>query len=188
MSISKPARNSLLAIAQILLACSCSRVPESYPPPVQVIWPSGAEPAVTIPAGRLTIAMSDPDADAHILRDVYPALTGAEWRFTGPHPAFRVEIHDRHDLDFYIRFFVRDDFLLARGSMEFSGNINGHFFRSYRFSSPGDIEYRRPIPDDWIAATGPIDISIDVTPPGRFPDGTVYGLFLNSIGFARRLQ
>ena len=186
MSISKPARNSLLAIAQILLACSCSRAPESYPPPVQVIWPSGPEPAVAIPAGRLTIAMSDPDIDAHILHDVYPALTGAEWRFTGPHPAFRAEVDDRHNLDFYVRFFVGDDVLLSSRSMEFSVNINGHQFHSYRFSSPGDTEYRRPVPDDWIATAGPIDISLDVNTTWRLPDGTVYGLFLNSIGFARR--
>jgi hypothetical protein len=141
-----------------------------------------------MPTNRLALAMSDPDIDARVLRDVYPELHATEWRFTGPHPAFRFDPDDRHSLDFYIRFLIGDDSLLARGPVEFAVNINGHRFRSYRFSYPGDTEYRHPVPDDWIAVAGPIHISLDIDPPWRLADGTIYGLFLNSIGFARRLK
>ena len=186
MNISRLPHSSLLAIALIFLACSCSRAPESYPPPVQVMLPPRPEPAVVLPVSRLALAMSDPDIDTHVLRDVYAELHATEWRFTGLHPAFRFDFDERHNLDFYIRLLIGDDSLLARGPVEFTVNINGHRFRSYRFSYPGDTEYRHPVPDDWIAVAGPIDISLDINPPWRLPDGTVYGLFLNSIGFARR--
>ena len=150
--------------------------------------PPGPEPAVAMPASRMSLEMSDPDAGSHILRDVNTETQGTEWRYTGLHPAFRLDLAGRRDLDFYVRFLVGDDSLLARGPFEFSVNINGHRFQSYRFSYPGDTEYRHPVPDDWIARTGPIDISLDIDPPWRLPDASVQGLYLHSIGFARRTK
>lgn len=188
MSISKPGRKSSLVAALLFAACSCARAPESYAPPLQVVLPNGPEPSVAVPASRLLLAMSDPDVNAHILRDVYAAPDGTEWRFTGLHPQFRFPVSERRDLDFYIRFLVGDDSLLARGPVEFSVEINGHRFRSYRFSFPGDTEYRHAVPDDWIAGPAPVDISLDIDPAWKLADGTVFGLYLHSIGFARRLK
>jgi|SRR5579871_5171990 len=176
------------ALVAAALTCSCAQAPESYPPPRQVVMPAGPEPSVAVPAGRLALAMSDPDVNACILRDVYAAPDGSEWRFTGLHPEFRIPISERHGLDFYIRFLVGDDSLLARGPVEFAVHINGHEFRSYRFAYPGDMEYRHPVPDAWIENPGPVGIALDVDPPWRVPDGTVYGLYLNSIGFERRAK
>jgi hypothetical protein len=149
------------------------------------MMPAGPEPSAAAPADRLALAMSDPDVNGHIVSDVYAAADGAEWRFTGLHPEFRFSIGERRDLNFYIRFLVPAESLLARGPVELAVNINGHRFRSYRFPVPGDMEYRHPVPDSWIEAPGPVDISLDVDPPWRVADGTVYGLYLNSIGFER---
>ncbi|HTS50543.1 MAG TPA: hypothetical protein VMH05_21505 [Bryobacteraceae bacterium] len=142
---------------------------------------------MSMPAGDgLLLAMADPDAGQHILADVYPAPDGVEWRFTGLHPKFRLHIQDSSKLDFYIRFFVHEESLIARGPLSFWVDINGHRFLSSRFSLPGDLEYRHAVPPAWIDAPGSVDISLDIQAPWRYPDGTIYGLYLHSIGFERR--
>jgi hypothetical protein len=188
MSDSNSALRFPLTIALFAFVSSCARAPEWYSPPLQVVLPSGPEASVPASARRMLLAMSDPDVNAHILRDVYAAPDGAEWRFTGLHPAFRFSVDDGGDLDFYIRFRVSAESLLARGPVEFAVDFNGHAFRSYRFAFDGDMEYRHPIPEAWIEAGGQVDISLDVDPPWRLSDGTVYGLHLHSIGFERRGQ
>jgi len=184
MSYTKPAPSFLLALA--LLLSACARAPESYPAPVQIALPGGSEPAVTAPPGdRLLLAMSDPDVNQHILSHVYSAPDGSEWRFTGPHPRFRLDVQSAADLAFYVRFFVHDEALLAVGRTSLSVSINGHRFGA-QFALPGDMEYRHPIPQDWINAPGTVEIALDVEPAWRFSDGTVYGLHLHSVGFERR--
>jgi hypothetical protein len=179
-------RKLSLGLALLCSMWSCARPPESYPPPLQIVFPSGPEPVVTPPAGdRLLLAMSDPDVNSHILGDVYADREGAEWRFTGPHPRFRLHLQNSVNLGFYVRFFIHDESLAAHGQTSLSVDINGHRFGS-RFSLPGDMEYRHLIPENWITAPGPVDISLDVDPPWRFSDTTVYGLHLHSIGFERR--
>ncbi len=185
MSNRKPAPKTVLFAAALLL-CSCSRNPE-YPPPVQIVLPSGPEPAITsLSADRMVVAMADPNVNSHIVQDVFEAPDGAEWRFTGLHPKLRLQIDNPSNLDFYLRFAMQDESLKSRGPVSFSVGINGHKFQSYRFALPGDFEYRHPIPPDWLQAPGPVDISLDIDPAWRTPDGTVYGLLLHSIGFERR--
>ena len=132
--------------------------------------------------------MADPDISQHILADVYPAPAEAEWRFTGLHPRFRMQVQDSSQLDFYVRFFVHEESLLARGAVSFVVDVNGNRFHSNRFPLPGDLEYRHPIPQAWIGAPGLVEISLDIQPPWRYSDGTIYGLYLNSIGFERRAK
>lgn len=173
----------MIALLSILILCACSH-PEAFPPPAQVVMPSGPEPpAASENSARPLLAMSDADADAHILRDVPPARDDPDWRFTGPHPKFRLELHDVSHLVFYVRFFNHREALLARGPVTFAVEINNKQFRSERFSFEGDVEYRHPLPDGFMAKPGPVEISLDISPPWHYPgDGTV-GVLLHSIGF-----
>ena len=144
--------------------------------------PSGKEPAA--PSGNgLLIAMSDHDADAHILADVFANNPGAEWRFTSLHPKFRFDVPSVAHLNFYMRFFNLDRALRDRGPVSFSIAITGHTFQSPRFPSAGDMEYRRPIPEEWIVQPGRVEVSVDISPAWKAPDGETYGVLLNSIGF-----
>jgi hypothetical protein len=167
----------------ILLLSACSH-PDAFPPPAQVVMPSGPEPAAAAEnAARPLLAMSDPDADAHIIRDVPPAGNDPDWRFTGLHPKFRLELVDVSHLVFYVRFFNHGEALLARGPVSFKVDINGKQFQSERFPYEGDAEYRHPLPDGFIARPGLVEISLDISPPWQYPgDGTV-GVLLHSIGF-----
>ncbi|HYL77205.1 MAG TPA: hypothetical protein VEU96_23525 [Bryobacteraceae bacterium] len=171
------------ALLPILLLCACSH-PDAFPPPPQVVMPSGPEPAAASEnSARPLLAMSDPDADAHILRDVPHAGDDPDWRFTGPHPKFRLELQDVSHLVFYVRFFNHREALLARGPVTLAVDINGKQFHSERFAFEGDVEFRRPLPDGFIAKPGPVEVSLDISPPWHYPgDGTV-GVLLHSIGF-----
>lgn len=130
--------------------------------------------------------MSDSDADAYVLGDVFIATDGSEFRFTGMHPRLLVRVDDANDLDFYVRIFNHDEALHARGPLSFTVSINRKIFRSARIDTPGDQEFRWPLQDGWLDTTGPIEISVDVDRPWRQRDGRDLGMFLHSIGFERR--
>jgi len=161
-------------------------MPEAFAPPQQIQMPSGPEPAITPIHDPRLIEMSDPEAASHILADLLETEPGLEWRFTGSHPRFRLQLDSPVPANFvfYLRFFNHEQAIKARGPVAFDVTINGHRFRSYRFSAPGDIEYRRPIPGDWIAGARSIEIALDIDPPWRQSDGVVYGVSIHSIGFA----
>ena len=162
----------------------CSRQVPSYPPPAQIVLPSGPEPPlVPDPSRGRLIAMSDPDVDSHILSGVFAADPGAEWRFTGPTAKFRFDVPQTADLIFYMRFYNPADALRARGPMSFSVIVNGNRIASPRYTGSGDQEFRRPIPAGWILKPGPVDVSIEIDPPWHASDGLTYGVMLNSVGF-----
>jgi hypothetical protein len=175
----------MVMLSVLTFAFSCR--PPAYPPPVQVVLPSGPEP---LPGwenqSELLLEMSDPNANSRIVQDVFPGVSGAEWRLTGAHPRFRLQVPVAAKISFYMRFFVHAESLRARGPIAITVNINGNTFQTYRFKQAGDMEYSKAIPESWIRGPGRIDISLDVDPPWRFPDGTTYGILLHSIGFEKR--
>ena len=177
-------RIGILIAAISLGACSH---PDAYPPPAQIILPSGPEPAVHLTLGpRQLVAMSDPDADKHLLADVYPAGDDPEWRFTGLHPRFRFELQDTSHLWFYLRFFNHVEALRTRGLVSFVVNINGKQIRSPRFAFEGEQEFRYPVPQGAITAPGSVEVSVDVSAGWQFPGSPdLYGLLLHTIGFER---
>jgi hypothetical protein len=149
--------------------------------------PPGPEPANAPDRDAgLLVAMSDPDADAHIVRDVFGSDPGSEWRFTGLHPAFDIEVPREPHLTFYLRCSNGADMLRSRGPVTLAIALNGRPFQSPRIAVEGQFEYRWPVPDGWIQSPGLVEISIDISPPWHSPDGTTYGTFLNSVGFEKR--
>lgn len=178
-----PHVTSMLLILATLLLSACSQ-PDPFPPPPQVILPSGVEPALTPPTGpRQMLAMSDPDVDAHISGDVFPAFDDPESRFTGLHPRFRLELPDTSRLIFYLHFFNHAEALQARGPVTIVVNINGKKFMSERFTLEGGHEVRRGVPDTFIAHSGPVDVSLDISPPWHYPGADTYGVLIHAIGF-----
>jgi hypothetical protein len=151
--------------------------------------PTGPEPAITSPTGpRQLIAMSDPDADAHILADVFPAFDDPQWRFTGLHPRFRVELQDTSRLTFYLHFFNHREALQARGPVTITVNINGKKLLSQRFTLEGGHEVRRVVPDGFITRPGPVEIALDISPPWHYPGADTYGVLIHAIGFEQASQ
>src|SRR5262249_6354673 len=148
--------------------------------------PSGPEPAAAPPSGdRLIVAMSDPDVNQFIVSGVFGERDGVEWRFTAPHALFRLPRPPPENVGFYMRFFVQSRALLERGNTSLTGSLNGHRFGS-RFAVPGDMEYRAPVPREWIAESDPIEIAVDVDPGWGIANEKTYGLQLHSLGFERR--
>ena len=177
---------SLLPILLLVICASCAK-PPSYAPPAQVILPSGPEPASGAAASeRLVIAMSDTDVNSHVVSDVFTGLDRAEFRFTGLHPQFQIQVANPKNLDLYVRLFNHDEALRDRGPVHVTATLNGKSFPLPPFDARGDQEFRLPLPDGWLDKPGPVEISLDIDPPWHHPDGNTYGILLNAIGFVRR--
>lgn len=150
--------------------------------------PSGPEASLNTDADGdgLLLEMSDPASNSQIVGGMAPGTTGSEWRFTRAHPRFRLQLRTAGPFTFYIRFFLHEQSLPVRGPITLNVTVNGHSFQTYRFTQAGDTEYRKPMPESWIVAPGPVDFAMDVDPPWRLPDGTIWGVLLHSIGFEKR--
>jgi len=187
MFVFEPSAHRVIPVLfSVALMCSSSCTLPSYPPPQQVVMPSGPEASSSDgKSGGLLLNMSDPTANSAILSGVAPEISGGEWRFTGPHARFRLQLRTSGSLNFYMRFFFHEESLRAHGPVSLRIALNGNSFQTYRFIQSGDMEYRKPIPDSWIPGPGPVDIALDVDPPWRLPDGNTVGVLLHSIGFQK---
>jgi len=72
---------------------------------------------------------------------------------------------------FLHRFFLHEESLRSHGPLFFR-IAAWQLLSDLPITQAGDMEYRKPIPDSWIPAPGPVDIALDVDPPWRLPDGT----------------
>ena len=183
------AHPALPVLFSVALTCLSSCTPPAYPPPHQIVMPMAPETSWSPDAergGSMLLEMSDPTANSAILGGVAPDLSGSEWRFTGAHARFRLQLRTVGSLNFCMRFFLHEESLRSHGPLSFRIGLNGNSFQTYRFTQAGDMEYSKPIPESWIPAPGAVDIALDVDPPWRLPDGTTLGVLLHSIGFQKR--
>src|SRR5579863_7930005 len=70
-------------LVSILLLAGCDRLPESYPPPEQRHPVQGSNP------DAMMVEMSDPDANLHIVKDVY-GPSNPSWRWTAQNPTVQL--------------------------------------------------------------------------------------------------
>ena len=165
---------------------ACSRAPDSYPPPVQFVMPSGPEPAAALPGpNRPLLAMADADWKSHVLEGVLDGPDGESFRWCRPVARFRVTPNDVHVLQFYMRFIVVDDALRQTGAVTIAISINGHTLDRPRITTGGEQEYVHDVPQGWLVAREPVTIALDAQPGLVVSPTERLGVLLNSIGFRK---
>jgi hypothetical protein len=155
-----------------LLAGSCTRIPDSYPTPVQY--------GTTPPPDAPLLTLGFPNSHARILQDVHedPTTKGGLW--TGQHPAFSFTLKRTDNLDFYMRFSVHSTTFKDTGPVTITIHVNDEVIDRVRIDAPGEREYSHPVP-----AKSPVIVHLDVDPVWMY-DGTTMGVILWSIGFEER--
>ncbi|MGP0074701.1 MAG: hypothetical protein ACLPWF_22545 [Bryobacteraceae bacterium] len=164
-------------LVSMLLLAGCDRLPESYPPPEQRHPVAGSNP------DAMMVEMSDPDANLHIVKDVY-GPSNPSWRWTAQNPTLQLLVLNTDNLKFYADFAIWDDGFKVTGPLEIAYLVNGRLLDKVRYTTPGEKRFEKPVPADWVAPDSDTTLAMSVDKLYVAPrDGVKFGVILVRMGF-----
>ena len=136
-------------LALVVALAGCVSHENWYEPPMQRHPVSGPQ------ASNLKhfIAMNDPHAEEHIVRDVMN-LESNYFRWTGQKPAFRFFLRSRKGLKFTMDFSFSGETMKQTGPVTVTFTVNGHELARETYSEPGEKHFEKPVPAEWIGGNG----------------------------------
>ena len=167
-----------LAISLLLLT-GCVKQDETYAPPYQ------RRPMAGPDTSRLKhfIAMNDPDAPAHLVRDVNERLESGLWRWTGQRPLLRFVLPPQaRKLKFVMDFSIPGDVLKQTGPLTVTYFINTHRIDQVTYTVPGEQHYEKAVDPAWLAEPDNV-VSAELSKVFVGEDGARLGLALVRAGF-----
>lgn len=163
----------------LVLLCGCTKIPDSYAPPVQRHPVSGPD------TSRLKhfIAMNDPAAEDHFLADIGPLESGS-WRWTCQNPTLRFVIPDPKGLKFSVDFSLSSDTMKETGPITITYFVNGRKLDTVRYEQPGGQHFEKAVPVDWLAGSEDVVVKLALDKVYTAPaDGAKLGVTLVRAGF-----
>jgi hypothetical protein len=172
----------LSILLSLSLLSGCANIPDSYAPPMQRKPLSGTEPS---PVGHF-VTMSDPNADAYIVKDVSPAAEAGSWRWTGKRPEMRFFLETTEHLNFKADFSIAETTLRETGPVTVSVLINGKVLDTLKYADAGEKHFDKPIPANLLRAktVNFAALEIDKVWVSK-TDGAVLGFILTRAGFTQ---
>lgn len=170
-------RAALLALAT--LTAACVKIDDTYAPPVQRRPVSGPD------TSRLKhfIAMNDPAAEDHFLRDIGPLEAGA-WRWTRQNPTLRFVLPTTKGLKFSMEFSIHDDTLRTTGPVTITYTVNGHLLDRVRYDKSGGHRFEKAVPAEWLGDGEDVVVKAALDKIYTAPaDGAQLGVTLARAGF-----
>ncbi|HSW49244.1 MAG TPA: hypothetical protein VLH09_03670 [Bryobacteraceae bacterium] len=169
----------LLLVAALLLA-GCATGPEWYPLPEQQRAPDPAG------VGRLSsyISMKEPNADAHLLRDISHYVEGSDWRWAGARPQMRFFLGSTRNVRFLMDFSIAEATFKDTGPVIFTFLVNGSAFDKIRYAAAGVKHYEQSVPAHLLRANqeNVVEIEFDKVWTSK-EDGARLSILLLRAGF-----
>jgi hypothetical protein len=159
--------------------CGCVKQDELYAPPYQ------RRPLAGPDTSRLKhfIAMNDPDAPAHFVRDINERLESGLWRWTGQRPLIRFVLpRGARNLKFVMDFTIPDAVLAQTGPLTVTYFINTHQIDRVTYTTAGERHYEKPVDPKWLVEPDNV-ISAELSKVFTGEDGARLGLALVRAGF-----
>ena len=175
-------RHFLFVISLLLLANACSRTPDIYQPPIQ-------RKPLTGPDGHLGqfINMSDPAADAFIVRDMSKTTEGGSWRWAYRHPQLRFYLRNTDKLHFVMDARLAENTFHDTGPVTLTIQINGHDLDQVRFDEPGDRHFDKVVPPAFLLPHSENFVSFETDKQWvSKEDGAVLSFVLTRAGFIKQ--
>jgi hypothetical protein len=172
-------RFPILAILPAALFACCNRLPESFPPPVQ-------RAALFVPrAGALAhfLSMTDPNADAYLVKDVADHGPGT-WRWVFDHPVLRFYLPDVARVNFAMDFAIPERTMRETGPVTFTIRVNGTVLDRPVWKTPGEQHYAHAVPSELLRLNAINLVAINPDPVWvSKADGGRLGFILSRAGF-----
>jgi hypothetical protein len=172
-------RSPILALLPVAFFPACNRLPESFPPPQQ-------RAALFVPkAGALGpfLSMSDPNADAYLVKDVADRGPGT-WRWVYDHPVLRFAVPDVTRVNFAMDFAIPERTFRETGPVTMTIRINRELLDRFVCRQPGEQHYAHPVPRELVRTNAINLVAIDPDPVWvSKADGGRLGFILSRAGF-----
>ena len=166
----------------LLLLAGCARAPDSYPPPIQ----RKPLPDLKESASGMLANMSDPNADAHFVRDISPALEGGRWRWTNQRPELKFFLESTKGLKLVWDFSVAEVTFKETGPVTVSFFVNGKPVGRLPCPKPGDYRFEQPVREDLLRANEDNTIAAQADKLWvSQSDGVKLGFTMTRAGFLR---
>jgi len=175
-------RHYFFLILLLLLAGACSRSPDIYQPPIQ-------RKPLTGPEGHLGqfINMSDPAADAFIVRDMSKTTEGGSWRWAYRHPQLRFYLRGVDRLHFEMDSRLAENTFQETGPVTLTISINEHELDKIRFDKPGDRHFDKLVPAAFLLPHSENFVSLETDKQWvSKEDGAVLSFVLVRAGFIKQ--
>ena len=135
----------------------------------------------------MMVEMSDPDAQAHFVRDIVTTNEKVQWYWTAQRPTLRILAVETQNLKLVIDFSIWDVGFRQTGPVELSFFVNDRLLDKVRYDSPGPKHFEKPIPADWLKTDVESQVAISIDKLYTAPeDGAKFGIILSRAGFERR--
>jgi hypothetical protein len=175
-------RHFVVVISLLLLAGGCSRTPDIYQPPIQ-------RKPLTGPDGHLGafVNMSEPSADAFIVRDVSRTTEGGSWRWAYRHPQLRFYLRGIDKLHFMLDARLAENTFQETGPVTLTIRINDHDLDKVVFDKPGDRHFDKAVPESFLLPHSENFVSFETDKQWvSKEDGAVLSFVLTRAGFIKR--
>lgn len=170
-----------LAALCLLALAGCTKIPDTYAPPIQRKTPEEASLGL-----KHFVAMSAPDASDYVVADVLPAVEAGGWRWTMQKPALRFRVPTTQNLRLMAEFTVPEITFQQTGPVSISFYVNDHLLETKRYDKFGGETFEKAVPADWISTEAPVIVRMEIDKMWVAPtDGVRRGFILNRIGFVQ---
>ena len=168
--------------ALMLALAGCVNIPSTYAPPLERKPVTGY--GSNTQAG--VVSMSDPDAKAHIVRDVSATVESGAWRWVFKRPELRFALAGVKDVKLVMDFAIAKETFDATGPVTISFFVNDRLIEAVRYDQPGNKHYEKPVPADWLRADGITTVAAEIDKLYKSPhDGAELGFILSRVGFTQ---
>ncbi|MCC6536992.1 MAG: hypothetical protein IT162_05550 [Bryobacterales bacterium] len=173
----KPRAAIVVLIAAV--CAGCVKQDEVYAPPYQ------RRPLAGPDTSRLKhfVAMNDPDAPAHFVRDINERLESGLWRWTAQHPRLRFVLpRNPGRLKLVMDFTIPGDVIKQTGPLTVKFFLNQRDLETVTFAQPGEQHKEWPVDPSWLSAEDYV-LGADLSKVFVGGDGAQLGLALVRAGF-----
>lgn len=168
----------LYAIPAIFIA-GCSDLPDYAPPPQRQPLPGQVSEGLSY-----FLSMSNPNADAYIVRGVATQTEGSGYRWAFAHPLLRFLVPSIDHPKFVMDFGLPASTFHITGSVTLSIAFNGRLFDRPQFDHSGPQHYERDVPPEFLKFGAINLVAIDPDKVYIAPeDGAKLGFPLSRVGF-----
>ncbi|MBK5293518.1 MAG: hypothetical protein JJE04_17815 [Acidobacteriia bacterium] len=162
------------------MCTGCVSIPDSYAPPMQRHGIAGPDNRGL----KHFIAMNDPAAPVHFLRDIGPTLENGLWRWTGQKPTLKFFLPSVAHLTLQVDFSIHDVILQQTGPITISYFINGHPLDKATYAKGGEQHFEKAVEESWLLKGSINVVSAELDKIYVAPDdGAKLGLTLIRAGF-----
>lgn len=177
-----PSRVLPVVLTSLFFMAGCVGIPSTYQPPVERKPMTGPGSS----ALGSVVSMSDPDANAYIVKDISAAVESGAWRWAFKRPELRFRLAGVKDAKLAVDLAIAKEAFDVTGPVTIFFFVNGQLLEAVRYGQPGNKRFEKAVPAGWLRPDAMTRVTLEIDKLYKSPqDGAELGFVLSRVGFVR---